>query len=190
MKFVSKLRTVVRNTLLSICFFFLIPSCVSFVEKESCKDEKKDEGSLVVNLTESTHIIRTLITQNKLSDILEEHDPKKLSLLVDNVSPAKMAFESEVLSTTVPFVVVYYFKKNEESKRFIEQLEKLAITYNYQVKFATVDIEQLFSLVQDAEVEKVPTLLFIKNREIIDRLDSDVTIGTLEKKLGSVLMNF
>ncbi|MFC1841927.1 thioredoxin family protein [Candidatus Dependentiae bacterium] len=157
---------------------FLIPSCIS-----SVKEEGDEKASAITNLVESTRIIRTLVSQNKLGDILEEHDPEKLSLLLDNVCPAKMAFESEVFSTTMPLVVVYYFKESPESRDFIEQLESLAVKYDNHVKFAVVDVERLFSLAQDADIERIPTLLFVQNRKIIDRLEGAVDIKLIEQKL-------
>ena len=135
------------------------------------------------NLVESTRIIRSLITQNKLGERLEDHSPEQLSVLLDNVSPAKLAIEVEVLSTTIPLVAVYYFDASQEKESFIKQLEELAIKYEDHIKCVVVDAQQLFSLVEDAEIENLPAMLLVKDREIIDRLEGEMSIELLEQFL-------
>ena len=48
-----------------------------------------------------------------------------------------------------------------------------------------VDTEQLFSLAQDAEIETFPSILLVKGRKIIDRLEGIFTKNQLEQKLLS-----
>jgi thioredoxin-like negative regulator of GroEL len=158
---------------------FFIPSCTISEQK---KDHTENENYLI-NLVESTHIIRELIRKNQLNKILGEHNPEQLAILIDNFSPAKMTLETEVLSTTMPLVVVYYFNKNSESKDFIKKLKNLSAKYDDQVKFVIVDSERLFSLIKEAKIEKIPTVLFVKNREIIDNLDENINLELIEKKI-------
>ena len=139
--------------------------------------------SPLVDLVESTHIIRTLMCQNRLSAVLEAHDPEQLTLLLDNVSPAKMAFESEVLACTIPLIVVYYFKHDTRSQDYIKQLAMLSAKYKDKIKFVVIDIEKLFSLAQDADIAQVPTILLVKHRDIVERLESDMNIAQLEQAI-------
>lgn len=167
-------------------FTVIILSLSSFLllwQSHATQKETNDISCPLINLVESTHIIRTLIVNNQLESLLEDHDPEQLTLLLNNVSPAKMAFESEVLSTTIPLVVVYYFQENEESKKFLQKLKKLAMTYDDIIKFVTVDVDQLFSLVQDAEIETLPTIVLVKNREIIEKIEDIISITQLEQLL-------
>ncbi len=159
-----------------------LPSC-SFWHSDAEQNNLSTSSSPLINLVESTHIIRTLITKNNIGDLLEDHNPEQLGLLLDNVSPAKMAFESEVFSTTVPLVVVCYFKESQESQKFFKGLKNLAKKYGDQIKFVIADVDHLFSLAQDAEIENSPTILFVKNRKIIDRFEGNYSIEHLEQKL-------
>jgi len=162
-------------------------SCSLWYTRERPKDEDILSSPLI-DLIESTHIIRTLIVQNKLESLLEDYDPEKLVMLLDNVSPAKMAFESEVLSTTVPLVVVYYFQENEESKIVIQELKNLAVTYDNRIKFVVIDVDKLFSLAQDAEIENHPTILLVRNREIIKRYVHMINVYQLEQEFRDYYM--
>ncbi len=169
-----------KNILLP-AVLILLPSC-SFWSTNS-KTEAESNLSPLINLVDSTHIIRTLITQNKVGDLLEDHDSEQLALLLDNKSPVQMAFESEVLSSTIPLVAVYYFQKSQANDEFIKYLENLAIKYDDQIKFVLVDVERLFSLVQDAQIEELPTILLVKDREIIDRFEGNLSKRHFEEKL-------
>lgn len=161
---------------------FLLPSCISRHCDES-KNTQSEACSPLINLTQSTRVIRTLITQDKIGELLEDHDPEQLSLLLDNISPAQMAFEAEVLSSTAPMALVYYYKESAESKQFIPQLEELAIAYENKIKCVIVDADQLFSLVLDTDIENLPALLLFKNGEIVEHIQSAITIDQLEELL-------
>ena len=176
-----------RFTVLSFTIIILIvSSCLLWYLH--AKQKKTDLSSNpLVNLVESTHIIRTLIINDKLESLLEDYDQEKLTLLLDNISPAKMAFEVEVLSTTIPYVIVYYFQKNEESTTFIQNLKKLAITYDNAIKFVVINADKLFSLIQDAEIEIFPTILIFKNREVIKEINNTISITQLERIIKKVL---
>ncbi len=151
----------------------------------ACTEQKKEiPEQQLINLVESTQIIRTLIHNNKLNTLLEDHAPEQLDLLLNNMSPAKIAFEVEVLSSTIPLIVVYYFKENLESRNFIEKLKKLAIIWDNQIKFVTIDVEKLFVLVQDADIQEIPTLLFVKDREVIDKIEGIANTDAFEEKLN------
>ena len=59
--------------------------------------------------------------------------------------------------------------------------------YADRVKFIVVESDNLFSLAQAAQVETYPTMLFFKNRDVIDSLEQEITIQALENKLHALL---
>lgn len=156
----------------------------------ACSPQKtSDHGHFkaLIDLTDSTPLIRTLIAQNKVSGLLENHTPEELDLLLNNFSPAQMAFEAEVLSTTMPLVVVYYFEDNSEEREFILQLDQFAIEYKDTVKFVLVNADKLFSLAQDAEIELFPTAIISRKRDLLEKVTGSVTINSLRKKINMFL---
>lgn len=156
-------------------FLLFLASCSSKQEAVSYK--------AVINLVESTAIIRTLLCQNKLSQLLEEHDPEQLDILINNFSPASMAFESEVLSTTVPLVCVYFYQDSPQEQAFIKDLDALAAEYENKVKFVVVDAQKLFSIAQAAEVTTFPAIAWVRNRDIFEQSSDKITIASLQKKI-------
>lgn len=133
----------------------------------------------LVRMTESTTIIRELISTKQLEKVLEPHTVEQLEFLINNFSPAQLAFEAEVFTTTIPLVVVYYYEDAADERIFIQQLEKLAVEYDDEVKFVIVDVDALFSLAQDADIEKSPTLILTRNRDIRERRDENITIDLI-----------
>jgi Thioredoxin len=144
------------------------------------KNEGIEEASQpLVRLTESTIIIRELISSKQLEKVLEPHTVEQAELLINNFSPAELAFEAEVFTTTIPLVIVYYCEDTAQERAFIQQLAALALEYDDHVKFVVVDIDALFSLAQDAGIEKSPTLILTRNRDILERRDEDITIDLI-----------
>lgn len=162
-----------------LMFLFILSSC-------SAKEPAENQNPLV-NLVDSTQIIRTLLCQNKLGALLEDHDPEQFTILIDNVSPAQMAFESEVHGATVPLTLVYYFKDDAQARSFIHELEALALEYDNKVKFVIIDADKLFCLARDAQLGAFPTILFVKNRAIIDQIDAPIAIDKIQEKINNLL---
>jgi len=170
----------IMKRILLLCLFFL-SSC------SSSKNKIQEESSVLVDLVESTQIIRTLISSNKVGVLLEAHDDEQLSLLLNNFSPAQLAFESEVASCTIPCIMLYYFKDSPQEREFIDQLKKLARKYDDQVKFVIIDTDKLFSLAREAEIDAVPTVVFIQNNNIVFNRAGAITVDFLEDCLKSEL---
>ncbi len=164
---------------LNLFILFFIPSCF-FPVKEK---EAKAQFALypLVSLTESTRAMRELILQNKLPEF---YDPEEWLLLLDNLSPARMAFDMEVYNATEPLVVVCYYQDTSESQSFVSQLKDVATQFENQVKFVIIDADKLFSLAEWAIIQAYPTILFVKNREIVDS-QKGVSIDTLKQKIGA-----
>ena len=174
-----------KNKFQPIFLAILLTGCSQ--ENTNSSDDNASLLSPLINLVESTHIIRALISQNEIGHLLEEHDPELLTLLLDNKSPAQMAFEAEVLSSIIPLVVVYYFQNDKEQNMFIDELKALAFKYKNEAKFVIADAEKLFSLVEDAQLETFPAILFVKEREILDSFEGTLNIEKIEDKLASYM---
>lgn len=150
----------------------------------SCAYKKTiDTSKNLINLLDSVKIIRNIINQNKLSQLLEDHDPEQLEYLMNNFSPAQMALESEVFSTTIHLVVIYYYKESQKEIEFIKLLEKLANENINKVKFVTIEADKLFSLAQNNDINDFPTIVFTKKRKIIDKISKEINIDLIKKKI-------
>ena len=94
-----------------------------------------------------------------------------------------MAFEAEVLTTTMPLVFVYYYEETAQEQAFIQQLEALAIEYDGRVKFVVVDADALFSLAQDVDIATFPALIVAQNRDILETITENITLDLIHQLL-------
>lgn len=166
--------------ILSIFFLVLLTSC-------STTQQTKESTAALVHLIDSTTIIRNLIAQNRVGELLEEHTPAQLQRLLNNFSPAKIALEAEVLAPSEETtVLVYYFKNDPQEQLFLQQLEALATQYENRVKIVTVDADKLFSLAEDADIQKLPTLIVAQDRSITTMLSEDITIDHIKNIISNI----
>lgn len=178
----------VRNKANAYNLYLCIGLVILFLTSCTSRKPLDDHGSTcgLVHLLDSTRIIRALITQNKLSDLLVDHDPEQLDVLLNNVSPAQMAFEVEVLSSTVPVVFVYYYKDSPEEQAFIRLLNALAVEYDERVKFVVVDVDKLFVLAEGAAIETYPATIVVQQRDIIETIPGTVTIDEIKQRIRAL----
>ncbi|NIR47732.1 thiol reductase thioredoxin [candidate division KSB1 bacterium] len=66
-------------------------------------------------------------------------------------------------------------------------LEKLAITYKGQIKFAKVDIEATEHVAREYGVTELPVLLFFKRGQIVDHLIGAAPKKIIVQKLNALL---
>lgn len=163
----------------------LLTGCASSSQPEQLATvPAASQCTALVDLVTSTQIIRTLINNNQLDTILDAYDPAQLALLLNNFSPAQMAFETEIKSTTYPLVVIYYYQADNQSQiAYLQLLDQLAQKYRNQVKFVIIDSLQLFSLAQAADITIFPTIIFSKEGAVIEQLSGVETIEILEKSI-------
>ena len=165
----------------------LLPGCYS-VKNDIQKEESSVAGTPIIDLLESTHILRELIQTNKIGDLLENHDADQLETLLNNMSPAQMAVEVEMIRTPMP-VLAYFFESGIRHDHLLPEIKDLAHIYDQRVKFVMIDGPKLFQLYDMFAINALPTVLFIKNGEVIARLEDDVNRRTLEEGIITKFMS-
>lgn len=87
----------------------------------ACDNKAHSTSTNVYDFTQSVTLIRHLLKTDSLAQILETADPQGLERLINNVSPAQMALESEILNCTLPVLVYFYYGLIEDAQ-LLEQL--------------------------------------------------------------------
>ena len=142
--------------------YLLILSC-SILLLNACNKEEKndfvhDDSDQVIYFSNSVKIIRELLKSDSLSAILEDVDSEKLDFLINNFSPAEIAFESEVLSCIIP-VVLYAYQK------YIDQKLLAIIKERYQTyKIVLIDADAFPAIVESLQVNEYPMFIFFDQR--------------------------
>lgn len=148
------------SRLLLLCIVGISAGCNPIKQSDTVSDNDEQ----CINFTDSVIIIRSLLRSNALVKILEGHDPEKLDFLINNFSPAEIAFESEVLSCTDP-VVIYVYQQCIDQSLFA----KLKAKYRAH-KIVTIDADKFPVIVESLMIDIYPTIIEMNQRVEIDRL--------------------
>ena len=102
---------------------------------------------------------------------------------VDNDS-----YEKEVEQSDIPVVVDLWGPQCEPCLALMPDVQKLSKEYTGKVKFAKLNITGHRRLCIRLKVMSVPTILFYKAGEIVDRLSGDgVSIKAIKEKTDALL---
>jgi thioredoxin-like negative regulator of GroEL len=165
----------------------LLPGCYS-VKDVTQKEQSSVAGTPIIDLLDSTRILRELIQTNKIGDLLENHDDEQLEALLNNMSPAQMAVEVEMIRTPVP-VIAYFFEPGIRHDHLLPEIKDLAHVYDQKVKFVLIDGPKLFQLYDIFAINALPTVLFLKNGEVVARLEDDINRGALQEGIATKFMS-
>lgn len=146
-----------------------LPFILGLLLLPACAQDQTDNNN-VIDFADSVIIIRELLRSNSLAKILENPEPGQLDFLINNFSPAEIAFESEVLNCTDSVIVFCYQKLPDQN--LIAGLQK---KYPEQ-KIVLINGDQFPFLMYDLEVESYPTILMVKQREEIERFEEQRVI--------------
>lgn len=95
-------------------------------------------------------------------------------------------FEAQVLKASSPVVVDFYATWCGPCKRLSPMLDAIAGSYTNKVKFVKVDVDEATELTKKYEIEGMPTLLFFKNGEVVDRMLGLPTADELKRRIASL----
>lgn len=153
-----------KSFFLSVVFLCSLTGCETTYNKEShIKVEDPADESLIVDLNSSTNLILKLFENKNITSILQDGaSPSDIQRLIKNASPAQIALEAEVLSCTLP-VLVFFYAQHEID--LLTELKRIVLDLKPQIKLVLVDYNELFSIVQNAKIDRLPTISLIDNNE-------------------------
>ncbi len=162
-------------------FVALLPSC-SPQNGVATREQAAATDTALIDLLESTHIIREMIRTDRIGDLLENHDEEQLEVLLNNMSPAHMAVEVEMMRTPMP-VIAYFFEPGIRHDHALLILKDMAKTYDEKVKCVMIEGPKLFELYDAFAITTLPTVLLLKHGEVVARLEDTVDRERLEQEV-------
>ena len=96
-------------------------------------------------------------------------------------------FQNEVLESDIPVIVDFYADWCGPCKMVGPLLEDMSPKYNGKAKICKLNIDDQEDLARKYKVMSVPTLLFIKDGEAVERLSGALSQKVLEEKLNDLL---
>ena len=86
-----------------------------------------------------------------------------------------------------PMMLDFFFIWCGPCKKIAPDIEALAEQYEGQVIVGKVDVEEAIDLAAKFKIRNVPTILFIKNGEVVDKQVGATTKDKFEEKLKALL---
>ena len=77
-------------------------------------------------------------------------------------------FKKEVLNSEQPVLVEFSTEWCGTSHIIAPIIKEMAITFNDDIKFCTIDIDEYEELSKKYGVQKIPTILFFNNGKVVD----------------------
>lgn len=92
-------------------------------------------------------------------------------------------FSQEVLEADLPVMVDFYADWCGPCRMVSPIVEELASQYDGKVKIGKVNVDESVSVAQKYNVMSIPTLLFIKNGQVVDQVVGALPKDKIQQKL-------
>lgn len=72
-------------------------------------------------------------------------------------------------------------------KQIAPVLDELADKYQDHIKYVSIDVEESYELSAEYKIRNVPTILFIKKGEVMDKAVGSISRNTLIEKIETLI---
>ena len=97
----------------------------------------------------------------------------------------EMQFESEVLQADVPVVVDFFASWCAPCKMIAPILEELQTEFSDAAKIVKIDVDMAKGIAKTYGVRGVPTLVFFKDGEVVDKVVGVLPKAALAEKISA-----
>ncbi len=100
---------------------------------------------------------------------------------------ASLEFENEVLKSDIPVMVDFYAEWCGPCKMIAPFLEDLSKEMEGKAKVVKVDIDKANDIAITYNIRSVPTLMFFKDGEMVDKIVGAVPKETMAAKMNGII---
>ncbi|MBC8543500.1 MAG: thioredoxin [Clostridia bacterium] len=96
-------------------------------------------------------------------------------------------FQDEVLNSEIPVLVDFYADWCGPCKMMSPVVDELSREYEGRLKVGKVNVDENTNVAQQYRVMSIPTILLIKNGQVVDQVVGAVPKAQLTGKIDSIL---
>lgn len=96
-------------------------------------------------------------------------------------------FQEEALESAIPVVVDFYADWCGPCKMMSPVIDELATDYEGRVKIGKVNTDENRGVASKYNIMSIPTILLIKNGQVVDQVVGAVPKTVLEQKINNML---
>ena len=96
-------------------------------------------------------------------------------------------FQDEVLNSEIPVLVDFYADWCGPCKMMSPVVDELSRDYEGRLKVGKVNVDENTNVAQQYRVMSIPTILLIKNGQVVDQVVGAVPKAQLTGKIDSIL---
>ncbi|MBI2464438.1 thioredoxin [Candidatus Peregrinibacteria bacterium] len=96
-------------------------------------------------------------------------------------------FSEQVLKSTLPVLVDFYADWCGPCRALTPIIEELEKEYEGKIKIGKLDVDEEGKIATEYEVMSIPTLIFFKDGQVVEKLTGLQSKDVLKQKLTSIL---
>ena len=107
--------------------------------------------------------------------------------MAEEMTITKSNFETEVMKATIPVVADFWAEWCGPCRMIGPVLKELAQVYKDKIKVVKINVDQEPDLAAKFNIQSIPTLLFVKNGQVVKQQIGAVPRQLLEKIIKELL---